>query len=272
MIDIDSDSDSNYSGDEYLQNIDDMKDEEESISSSVQFDNDNDFSGPDDYSESNQGSITSDDYDDDDNFVVTKTIINCATPTETISLDEEDEEENDNIENVPDVQSKSKTGEVSNGTTEKPSTLLETDNSETKDEDEKLVDNGKKPEAESSTSQEDEYNKRLENIKRKSANKVQQRKVLMTKPQPLRKRRQTISEEEYFERKKLKNLNANQINQMKREKLAKLGERDKAKRDAAAENAGESNRIRFKPKVKVNSVSRGEQLCTDFLALSNTNS
>ncbi|XP_031636121.1 probable serine/threonine-protein kinase kinX [Contarinia nasturtii] len=307
VIDIDSDSDSNYSGDECLKNIEEFKDEE-SVGSSVQFEDD---SSIDNYSDSIESSVGS----GDENFVVTKTILKCTTPTETISLDEDDEDD------VPDVQAQNQddaqiseiSDKASNGTIEKPSTAMETDeptkstetqapelklteiDTTSKEDDQQSEDsensmpgcssktrseenNARKPSTESdnhvetspSKEEEKELESRLEGLKRKLAEKPQ-KKISLIKAQPLRKRRSTITEEEYLKRKKIKQqIDPEQSRQMKRERLAIIGEQQKARRIAAAESVGESNRPKNMPKVKINAVSRGEQLCTDMLALGNT--
>lgn len=98
VIDIGSDSDSEYSGDECLQDIEEMDGSNSSSLSSV-------GESSDMFDDENSSSNLSMDSDDmynqnvhEGNFVVTKTILNCETPTETISLDTSaDESSNDGV-------------------------------------------------------------------------------------------------------------------------------------------------------------------------------
>lgn len=256
IIEIPSDSDSEYSGDEHFQNIDEIDEEEEEEN-----DEEEDVEEEDeeyDIEEDEQSDSLSSLGSEDDSFVVTKTIVKCATPTETISL-EEDEEENESTPAHIDAKKPSQTEQSnaeSNGTANEPSTSTnpeKTESAETSKGTEKKNDD-------------EEY--RLANIKRRIAQKVTKKSTII-KPQPLKKRRrQTITEAEYNEQKK--ELSTEQY-KLRRERLANLGNKEKAKRTAAAENAPEPARIPFVPKVKNCIVTRGEQLCTDMLALNSTN-
>ncbi|XP_055312587.1 dentin sialophosphoprotein-like [Sitodiplosis mosellana] len=331
VIDIDSDSDSNYSGDECFQNIEEME-EEESSSSSCMIEDDVSYS--DDYSESSDSLESG-----EESFVVTKSIIKCATPTETIALDEDDDEVPEVIEEKPTQSEESK---VANGTVDEPSTSetggkeakskeedvttteteakseekdaksaeneaepkkedvkstenvtesahkdkpsaendakSETDQkseNETETKDDKTSDTTQKSSIESennvgaSTSKVAEKAARLERLRRNLAEKAP-KQVSYTKAQPLRKRRQTISEDEYNQRKLAKKLDSETAKRIRHERLAKIGEKEKAKRDEAAEIAANTIRVTTAPKVK-NIISRGEQLLTDMLALNPTN-
>lgn len=300
VIDIPSDSDSNYSGDECLQNIDEIEQQEgddkestsdSSIESVVQSE----------YSDSVESEIES----DDDNFVVTKTIVKCLTPTETISLDEDDENEAEPKKDEPNDEKTNQSQErrqmeesndkTANGTIqEATSSKYQADDSKSNEigttanttvkvrtnvfkESDKSAgnDNATEPttadqhkkRAESSSNKDETY--RLDCLKRRLAEKVP-RKLTTIQPRPLKKRRPTITEFEYKEKIQAKKLNEEERKQLRRERLANLANEQKVKRDETAENSADSNRVPFVPKVKNSVTSRGEQLATDLLALNPT--
>lgn len=275
---IDSDSDPNYSGDECLQDIDDAEDEENSdIDSFDSLDPSDDDSDSVQYYES-----------DDEKFVVTKTILKCATPTETISLDEDDDdvpadEENDKTENGTVEPSTSTKVDEKKEIDEKPEesgVKLEDEESkdgEPKDGDQKHTVEGsenenddEKPPAkiikldpEPSTSKAE----LLSNIKKRLAEMVPKKIGLIeAKPQKVRRRRQTMLEADYNERLQNKKVYMEMQKQLRRERLAIMGEKEKVAREATTEIVTEPKQINFVPKVKNTSVSRGEQLCSDLLA------
>lgn len=294
MIDVPSESDSNYSGDECLQNIDEMEHEEEEEDSNPSVQSIDD-SVEDEYSDSIESEIES----DDDGFVVTKTIVKCPTPTETISLDDDDAESEEIVEekNVPEKSTdddipnspesdkcneKDMNGAMENASTSK-SDEKSNDSNKKINESDKSIETAKTEELTSIEHQVEpssssgskanlaqDENARLVKLKRRLADKTPRTSTTI-KPQPLKKRRKTITEHEYNQRKQAKKMNVEQNKLIRNQKLAELGNKDKAKRDAAVENAVESHRIPFVPKVKNCIVSRAEQLCTDFLALSPTN-
>lgn len=259
VIDIESDSDSEYSGDECLQNID-----EQSSSPSVEL--------TDELDEENSSvdSLVSDESDEDASFVVTKTILKCATPTETIALDEDSSASEREAEAQPSndgpepTQADENKDKESNGTaSEEPSTSesAQADKSTAKNDEANTPESEQEKTVVSSTKDE---TTRLTNLKRRLA-ETTLRKVTITKAQPLKKRRQTLTESEYSERKQERKRIIEEQKILRKEKLAALGDIAKAKRDAAAEKA-ESNRIPFVPKVKNTTVTRGDILCTDLLA------
>lgn len=330
VIDIDSDSDSNYSGNECFQNIEEME-EEESSSSSCMIEGDASYSDED--SQSNEMMES-----DEENFVVTKTILKCATPTETIALDEDDDDDDvpETIAEKP-TQSEESNDKSANGVETKGNDVESTEiETESKKEDAKSMENeaksnennaksveneaeskeenatrtkdvtgsvekdkpspksdkksetDKKSESEknykkstttqkvstesdtqASTSKNTEINARLERVRRNLVEKAP-KQTAYTKPQKLRKRRQTISEEEYNQRKLTKKLDIETQKLLRREKLAKIAEKEKMKHDEAAAAAANIVRIPNIPKVK-NIISRGEQLCTDMMAIGSLN-
>lgn len=278
VIDIPSDSDSEYSGSECLQNIEDVKDAESS--SSVEM--------SDDFEESSSNeSIESDESDDYGNFVVTNTILKCGTPTETIALDEdssasereaEAQPSNDDqtsVQSEPDKDKEKDKKTESNGMViEEPSTSeasKSNDTPSTTNDNAVSSVNDKKPsenqaeeaKVESTTQISDET--RLANLKRRLAEN-QPKRTAITKPQPLKKRRQTLTESEYNERKVERKRTAEEQKRIRKERLAQIGIQQKEARDAAAEEAGEPIRVLQMPKVKISSTSRAENLCTDMLA------
>lgn len=321
VIDVPSESDSNYSGNECLESV---NFNEESDSSSVEiYDSDSNS-----YSDSGSS---------EENFIVTKTIINCPTPTEVIALD--DDESNDyqssqsakaddkssssnatlppslDVEQAPSTDAEEPTPpthtlssksnspakeetpadtvtkvEVKDSSepveTEAPDTDQETSKSTTDDkaqdenevldqsQEDKADDDGDKNGQNGIQSDNDLLNEagpsneqvRLAKVKQRLAANAS-RKSAVTQPQPLRKRRQTLTEEEYNNRKRIKKMELQRHKELRRARLAELGDKDKAKRDAVADSTIDSNRAHFVPKIR-HTVSRGEQLCTDFLALS----
>lgn len=314
IINIDSDSNSQYSGDECLQNIEEMDGQSSSLSSvgsSLE---------SEDNSTSNLSEDSVDDYDEDDdddddaNFVVTKTFLNCDTPTETISLiDESDDDNNANDNNakvtkVPANSEPNNQKEVldSTASTSKADTEKEKIKDENKEEgttngdlvtstseftstaekpsasavadqakNDKTPSETDKPEAtdKPKTANADDDQKllaeRLNAVKRRMAVNVP-RQINMTKAQPLRKRRRTLTESEYLQHKvqKQKKKFTSEDKQLRREKLADV---EKKKAAAAAATTDATERTPFVPKVKIVTVSRGEQLLTDMLALNPTN-
>lgn len=321
MIDIGSDSDSNYSGDECLKNIEEMDEQSSSLSSigsSLEEDSTSNLSMDSDDDEDDD-----DDYDegDESNFVVTKTLINCDTPTETISLDtdESDSDSHDNdasatTVNVPNdlksndqgevlestaTTSKEKDAETTNGevvvtsTSEITSTAAEVASASTAmDQDQAKNDSENKPSKASDKSanattvqppkttnaaNDERLAERLDIVKRRVAENIP-RKINMTKAQPLRKRRRTLTESEYQSHKiyKANKQLTTEGKQLRKEKLADVERRRKeaeaaALAAAAATATDTSERIPFVPKVKNVSISRGEQLLTDLMALNPSN-
>lgn len=273
VIDIPSDSDSEYSGSECLQNIEEM----DGVASSSSIEMSDDFEDE----ESSNESIESDESDE---HVVTKTILKCATPTETIALDEdsscsereaEAQPSNDDQKSVQnEQQDKDKENESNGMVTEEPSTSEAADSNKTSstkndtvvssDSDRKPTENEAEEAKVESTTQPNEETK-LANIKRRIAEN-QPRKMAITKPQPLKRRRPTLTESEYNERKLERKRTAEEQRRIRKERLAQIGIQQKEARDAAAEAAGEPIRVPVVPKVKNSSTSRAENLCTDMLA------
>lgn len=266
------------------------EEEEEDSNPSVQSIDD---SVDDEYNDSIESEIES----DEDGFVVTKTIMKCPTPTETISLDDDDAESEKIVEeksvpekftddDIPNSLESEKCNEKDmNGAMENASTSKSENDEKSNDSNKKINESDKSTETgktEELTSIEhqvepssssgskanlaEDENARLVKLKRRLADKTP-RTTTTIKPQPLKKRRKTITEHEYNQRKQAKKMNTEQSKLIRKQHLAELGNKEKAKREAAAENAIESHRIPFVPKVKNCSVSRAEQLCTDFLAL-----
>lgn len=340
VIDIDSDSDSNYSGDECLKNIEEMEEASTSSSSSMIED---DLSNSEDYSESDE-SIGS----EEESFVVTKTILKCGTPTETIALDEDDDDVPEIVEDKS-TQSEQSKNKVANGQVneaapsdkdekskeediktiendDEPMTedvtstddveksaeksLAESDTSadqgtkpeEKSDEGEKPDEKSEDDEKQDKTSEEDEKPdkkseedvkparksslksnnhveastsrqaertvriEKLEKLRRSLAENTQ-KKTAYTKPQSLRKRRRTVTEDEYNQHREVKKLATEEYRQLRREKLAKIAE-EQNKQKPPVPNI---NRVPFVPKVKIPNVTRSDILCTDMLAFNPTN-
>lgn len=342
VIDIDSDSNSEYSGDEYLQNIEEMNEQSSSLSSVASSDMHDDGN-----SSSNNSSALDSDDDYDDEMVVTKSLFTHDTPTETISLDSSgDEEASDDdaagtAASKPSNQNKfdstaSTSAQVANdmackeqskdhddGDGEKEANGDVTSTSElasaltaaampspsppsaapaaaeasvetpAKDTDEAKNQNVSFKTDNNETSKQHPNNAtdvdrvarldaRLQDVKRRIAENNAPKNVkvnMMTKAKPIRKRRRTLTESEYMQHKKQKQLSI-EDRLLRREKLAEVAARETAAKDAAkaaaeatATAAGENSNERppFVPKVKIVTVSRGEQLCTDMLALDPTN-
>lgn len=300
VIDIPSDSDSNYSGDECLQNIDEIEQQESDDKESAS-DSSVESVEQSEYSDSEESEIES----DDDNFVVTKTIVKCPTPTETISLDEDDENEAEPKKDEPNDetahqsqerrQTEKSNDKSANGTLQEPtSSKYQADDSKSNEiettastvnvrtnvskESDKSAgnDNAKESTAAEQHKKQFEWNSnkdetyRLDCLKRRLAENVP-RKITTIQPRPLKKRRETITEFEYKEKIQAKKLNEEERKQLRRERLANLANEQKVKRDEAAEYSADSDRVPFVPKVKNTVVSRGEQLATDLLALNPTN-
>lgn len=303
VIDIDSDSNSQYSGDECLQNIEEMDGQSSSLSSigsSIE---------SDDNSTSNL-SVDSedDDYDegDENSFVVTKTLIKCDTPTETISLTDDSDDDNATATKVPeannqkvvldstaststanaDDKEKNKDQKETNGdvvtstsefiaTAEEPSASAAADDqakNDNKPSETDKNDANDKPKATNADDDRKQLAERLDAVKRRVAENTP-RTMNIIKAQPLRKRRRTLTENEYHNHKaqKQKKKLTCEIKQLRQEKLADIAKRNAAAVAAAGATADAANeRTPFVPKVK-NIVSRGEQLCTDMLALNPTN-
>lgn len=266
VIDIPSDSDSEYSGDECLQNIEEI--DEQSSCHSDELSDDFEENSSDDTSET-------DESDEDANFVVTNTILTCGTPTETIALDEDSSASEREAEAQPSEQPKqTEKNKDSNGAiSEEPSTseaAAQANQSSDIPVEDKPNENTSNIEqdktVESSTKDE---TTRLANLKRRIAGSAP-RTIAITKAQPLKKRRETLTEVEYHARKQDKKRMDDERKQKRRELLAAMGDKEKAKRDAAAELAAEPNRVPFVPKVKITTATRAEQLCTDMLALDST--
>lgn len=311
VIDIDSDSDSNYSGDECLQNIEEME-EENTSNSSIIIDGDESYS--DDYSESDE-SLGS----EEENFMITKTILKCGTPTETIALDEDDDEVPDAVESiqpeqgddnadnctieVPSTSGKSKDKQKSTESdakiteNEAKSTVEDIQSTENvtksvekdtpsigvnqKADEAQQTDDQKSETAQKSTPESDNQaeartsksaqsatsSERLEKLRQSIVQKTQ-KKIALTNAQPVRKRRQTITEDEYNKRKQQKAKDIAKQKQLRREKLAEIAQNNKEKveYEEAAKLATNLNRVQAVPKVKITTVTRSEQLCTDMLA------
>lgn len=220
--------------------------------------------------------------DDEGSFVREATIHQADDDTspEIISLDDEsssakvDQEENAPTENEaatlhsdksPQSQQNSSnaagTSKESNGTGDAASTDTGPSN-----EDKDASEEAKKP-----------HEERLTLLKeRLEKNIPKKRKIVTIKAKAIKRRRKTLTEAEYtmhrVEIREEEELKKERLEQKRkrRELLAKQGNDQKAKRDAAAESAA-TNRPVFVPKVKNATVSRGEQLCTDMLALQSNN-
>lgn len=221
--------------------------------------------------------------DDEGSFVREATIHQADdddTSPEIISLDDEsssakvDQEENAPTENEaatlhsdksPQSQQNSSntagTSKESNGTGDAASTDTGPSN-----EDKDASEVAKKP-----------HEERLTLLKeRLEKNIPKKRKIVTIKAKAIKRRRKTLTEAEYtmhrVEIREEEELKKERLEQKRkrRELLAKQGNDQKAKRDAAAESAA-TNRPVFVPKVKNATVSRGEQLCTDMLALQSNN-
>lgn len=298
IIDIPSDSNSEYSGDECFRSIDDLDDQSKGTSilgSSDEFDEN-----------SSNESIESDEDDDEDysddeseSFVVTKTILKCATPTETIALDDEDTSTSEQADDgkkdktAPEHEEPTSTTELpqsANGAVaDEPSTSESTtataaiSTTQTPKDDE-VTESGKKTpengddkgdaeEDQPKQSDESEQEQRLARFKQRLADAEPKKQMItITKAHAIRKRRKTLTESEYNERKLEKKRDLEEQRQKRRELLANLGEKQKAEREEAARAAAaDSNRVPFVPKVKNTEVSRSEQLMTDMLALKPTN-
>lgn len=344
VIDIGSDSDSEYSGDECLQNIDEMDDQSSDLSSIH-------TSSLDDDNSSSNSSVYSDDdmYDegDESNFVVTNTILKCGTPTETISLDTDDEDEdaasdknkdNDAVPNKTVADSEPSNREIVIDSA--PATSSQVDAEDGKDENQEALtqppslpppasvpeevngdlvvtqtpdstqDAPKSPankandddqtqatqeidpvkdddpnmltttnnnatDATSSAgpSAEEVFAARLNAVKRRMTGN-QPKKMSITKAQPLRKRRRTLTEREYHQQKvrKQQTITIEETKRLRKEKLAQLTQKDNEAAPAAPDASDTSpERTPFVPKVKKVNVSRGEQLLTDMMAFEPTN-
>lgn len=316
VIDIDSDSDSNYSGDECIQDLEEIKEEVDPSAT-----DDDSMDPQDSYDDSD-----SIDSEHSDEFVVTKTILKCATPTETIDIDDEDDdapqvvpEAKIDVEDKIDAEieagtvadtvaeteapneAESKTDQNGIAKPDKeapkatpPSASNDDDNASldaqaNKENDasdkiaertsatdkEKSQTKGRKEKTNDKTPTENDTagpskvqseDERIQKIKRRLDIK-KTRTVMAIKPLSIRKRRQTVTEEEYIEHKRSKREEKEQIKKMRKERLSAIAEREQA----ARETPTETHRTQFIPKVKNVSVSRGEQLCTDFLALDPSN-
>lgn len=306
---IDSDSDSNYSGEERFRSMKEMGvDEEGEEEGEEEEDEEDDESGVDSADSTN---VISDMETESSSLVVTKILHNCPEPSETISLDDDSSIEADDDDNEPTQSNISKesnsrnddgdsniersdepSADVKKASDDHKSNESDTKSSEndtttgttTKSSESKQTDS--KPSPKSST-EIDIYSmpastssaavknttkhgfKRSEILKRGMAESTVSN--TRKKQKRIRKRRRTITEDDYEEMKERKQ-DAEAAKQHRRLQLAELGNKDKAKRDAVAEEQnGDSSRVTFVPKVKNATVTRAEQLLTDLLALSNNN-
>lgn len=304
VIDIDSDSDSNYSGDECIQNIEEFKAECSNDEDDDSMDPDDDFDDSDSIQSDHTDefivtktylkcdtpteTIALDDEDDvaiqatpeteatveaevktkskmgtEQNGIVTpdEDAPMMASPLKAASSNEDDEDDKtDESESQPNFENDKNAA--------RDQRLIDKESGHTKEQqikpnDKNSVENDKCTAGPSKIQDEAE---RIENIRRRLDEK-KKRTVALIKPMPIRKRRQTVTEEEYMQHKRSKKEEKERIMKSRKVKLMEITERQQAARDATTE----AQRTQFVPKVKNVIVSRGELFLTDLMALDPSN-
>lgn len=283
------DSDSEHSGEECLENIDDFGDSYSS-EPSVYSNSENEYSdeASNDTTASSVGSGS---------FIVTKTILNPHVPPDSEVVDLLSDDENPEIsssnevveqatESTPDDVSMNEECESKPDSTsdkaedDKPEQsenasvekIAETVESLSKADDgtiegaEQPSETVPKPAENIAGPSNDEEN-RLANIRKRIAQKSRDGQPKLTEAKPIRKRRRTFTETEYKRKveKKGKKLSPQEIKQLRLEKLAKIAAEKRAEKEATDDGSGDAQRVPFVPRVKNTSVSRGAMLSTEML-------
>lgn len=269
------DSDSEHSGDECFEDIDDMNDEHMySGQSNEPYSTDEDEI---DESSNDASSVAS--------FVVTKTILNPLTPSdgEIVELSDDESPEITSSEQVNDKTSQDVNTEDEQ---QKPdSTSDESEKAHTAEACDEpsssaaisvsgastsaaviIEGSSSSPVASNSNIENipnDEQN-RLAKVRKRIAEKAQ-KKTSVTNAKPIKKRRRTFTENEYKQRVDKRKIDPQEVKRLRLERLAKIAADKKAEKEAHGEGSGEQHRTQFVPRVKNTSVSRSAMLSEDML-------
>lgn len=267
------DSDSEHSGDECFEDIDELDDEHVYSEQS----NEPYSSDGDEIDESSNDASSS------ASFVVTKTILNPKTPPdgEIVELSDDESTEitsseqfNDKLsqdDNTDDQQQKpdstsdesekahtaeacdepSSSAAISVSGASTSAAIINDDSS-----------SSNSPPARSNSNNENDEQHRLSKVRKRIAEKAQ-KKTSVTNAKPIRKRRRTYTENEYKQR--VDKIDPQAVKRLRLERLAKIAADKKAEKEAHGEGSGEQHRTQFVPRVKNTSVSRSAMLSEDML-------
>lgn len=276
------DSDSEHSGDECFEDIDDVVDDHAYSEES----NEPYSSADDEFDESSNdaSSVTS--------FVVEKTILNPLTPpddeivelsddeiddksTEITSSeqfndkmsqdDSTDDQQQPKPDSTSDESEKAHTAEAC----DEPSSSAAIRVSGASTSAAAINEGSNGPSAASNNINEnipnDEQN-RLAKVRKRIADKAP-KKITVTNAQPIRKRRRTFTENEYKQKMDKIVVDLQEVKRLRLERLAKIAADKKAKKESHGEGSGEQHRTQFVPRVKNTSVSRSAMLSEDMLQM-----
>lgn len=266
------DSDSEHSGDECFEDIDELDDEHVySEQSNEPYSSDED-----------EIDETSNDASSSASFVVTKTILNPKTPPdgEIVELSDDENTEITSSEQFNDKMSQDDNTDEQQQQQKPDSTSDESEKAHTAeacDEPSSSAaisvsgastsaaivndDSSNSPPSSNSNNENDEQY-RLAKVRKRIAERAQ-KKVSVTNAKPIRKRRRTYTETEY--KQKVDKVDPQEVKRLRLERLAKIAADKKAEKEAHGESSGEQQRTQFVPRVKNTSVSRSAMLSEDML-------